>query len=415
MLGVRVPDGEQSAGQLKARLTELFLGRESLAVKAEISLQMTPAGLSLLGIEQVIRPPAVGGHDPPKPGAEEFLEPIAATVLNDPEDRRPGGRGGPHRAVLPGQIPPGLIDVDRPRPQHLAPETLVRAGEQPRRALTDPVDRADRDPDPEQLPDKLAHVPPRDPIAGRQRHHRGLQGRPERRLAHDPKCRAGPLLTSPTPQPMGPVLDIEHRGLWQLGNLMAPRLVTRNLLTLSELPPAPRTIVWVVINDLPHLTLSKQPAPRAAMTRLPARLTVLAILAGQLLRFLARLRPTLLTRLGSILRRCLRTVARTRGRFLLQRPQPLLGPRLLIDHSHQERDTRLTPRVIDRLSLRPVHTSKIRRPPQRTLLWKTTTSERLRITWLTLGKTRLDAPRVPGSPANPAIATTLHKICAQFV
>src|SRR5450631_1547969 len=183
------------------------------------------------------------------------------------------------------------------------------------------------------------------------------------------------LLTSPTPQPMGPVLDIEHHGLWQLGNLMAPRLVTRNLLTLSELPPAPRTIVWVVINDLSHLTLSKQPAPRAAMTRLPARLAVLAILAGQLLRFLARLRPTLLTRLGSIPRRCLRTVARTRGRFLLQRPQPLLGPRLLIDHSHQERDTRLTPRVIDRLSLRPVHTSKIRRPPQRTLLWKTTTSE----------------------------------------
>src|SRR5438874_9772354 len=149
----------------------------------------------------------------------------------------------PHRAVLAGQEPAGLIDVDCPAAQHLAGGTLVRPGEQPAGTLADLVDRADRDPDPEQLPEQLAHVAPRDPVARRQRHDRGLQSRSERRLADRPEPRASPLGASRAAQPMRAMLGVHDRRRWQLGNLMAPRSVTRNLLAVGELPPTPRALV----------------------------------------------------------------------------------------------------------------------------------------------------------------------------
>ncbi len=76
------------------------------------------------------------------------------------------------------------------------------------------------------------------------------------------------------------MLDIEHRGHWQLGNLMAPRPVTRNPLAVSELPPAPRALLGVMVNDLPHLMFAQQLPPRARVTILPAHLAPLTILAG---------------------------------------------------------------------------------------------------------------------------------------
>jgi len=78
--------------------------------------------------------------------AEQFDQPVAVAVLDDPEDRCPGGRGGPHRAILAGQKPAGLIDVDRPAASTDC--TDARAG---RRAAAGAagrsVDRVDRDPD----------------------------------------------------------------------------------------------------------------------------------------------------------------------------------------------------------------------------------------------------------------------------
>jgi len=246
-------------------------------VESEVPLEVWPACLSLLGIEQVICPPAIRGHDPLKPGGKQLFEPVAVTVLGDPEDRRLRGRGGPHRAVLTGKEPAGLIDVDRPGVQHLARETLVRASEQPRGALTNLIDRADRDRDPEQLAQQLTHVPPRDPVACRQRHDRGLQSRPERGLANGPEPRAGPSGAPWATQPVSAMLDIEHRGRWQLGNLMAPRPVTRNPLTVGELPPAPRALIGVMVNDLRHPVLRQQPATRARVTRLTASLALLGV------------------------------------------------------------------------------------------------------------------------------------------
>ncbi len=169
---------------------------------------------------------------------------------------------------------------------------------------------------------------------------------------------------------MGAMLDKEHRGRWQLGNLMAPRPVTRNPLRIGELPPAPRAPLRVMINDLLHLIFTQQLPPRAWVAILPARLAPLTVPASQLLGLLPRLRATLLTRLRHIRRRRLRTIPRTRRRPRLQRPQPLLQPPLPSRQPNQKRHARLTTRVINRLSLHPLHTPTIRRTPPRTWLWK---------------------------------------------
>src|ERR1017187_10519219 len=133
-----------------------------------------------------------------------------------------------------------------------------------------------------------------------------------------------------------------------------------------------------MVNDLLHPVLGQQPTTTARVTRLTASLTLLLpVLARQLLRFLPRLRATLLTRLRRIRRRRRGTGTRTRGRFLLQHAQPLLQPQLPIHQPHQELDARLPTRVIDRLRLGPLHTDKVRRPPERTLLWKARRTERL--------------------------------------
>src|ERR1039458_5188000 len=133
-----------------------------------------------------------------------------------------------------------------------------------------------------------------------------------------------------------------------------------------------------MVSDLLHLIFRQQLSPGATVTGLRARLALLPVLLQQFLRFLARLRSTLLTSLRHIRRRRRGTVARTRGGFLLQHPQPLLQTQLPIHPPHPELNARLPTRIIDRLSLRPLHTDKVRRPPERTLLWKARRTERLR-------------------------------------
>ena len=113
VLAVAVPGVEEVACELEALLTEMLLGGEPFGVEAEVSLEVTPAGLAAFGVEEVVGPPAVGAADAVELGAEQFLEPVAVTILGDPEDRRLGGGRGPERAVVPGGDPAGLVDVDR--------------------------------------------------------------------------------------------------------------------------------------------------------------------------------------------------------------------------------------------------------------------------------------------------------------
>jgi hypothetical protein len=131
-----------------------------------------------------------------------------------------------------------------------------------------------------------------------------------------------------------------------------------------------------VIDDLIHLILRLQFATRAPMPRLPTSPTPLP-LPHQLLRLRARLRPPLRTCLRRIHRRRLGTRTRVLPRLLLEPIQPipvLLNPARQLEN---ERNTRLTPRVIDRLRLGALHTCKIRCTNKETLP-KAPTTKRLR-------------------------------------
>jgi hypothetical protein len=70
--------------------------------------------------------------------------------------------------------------------------------------------------------------------------------------------------------------------------------------------------------------------------------------------------PAAATRLGRILRRWLGARARVLASPLLEPLQAILVLRKTAREIKNELDTRLTPRVIDRLRLRAVHTCKIR-------------------------------------------------------
>jgi hypothetical protein len=74
---------------------------------------------------------------------------------------------------------------------------------------------------------------------------------------------------------MRPMLDIEHRGRWQLSDLMTTRPMTRDLLRAGELTLTPRTALRVMINDIRHLVCGHQLAPSARVTMLAARLALL--------------------------------------------------------------------------------------------------------------------------------------------
>jgi hypothetical protein len=79
-----------------------------------------------------------------------------------------------------------------------------------------------------------------------------LQPRPKRRLANDPERRSGPFPAPRATQPLSAMLGVHDRDRRQLGDLMTPRPVTRNLLAIGELPPASPTLIGVMVNDLLH-------------------------------------------------------------------------------------------------------------------------------------------------------------------
>ncbi len=120
-----------------------------------------------------------------------------------------------------------------------------------------------------------------------------------------------------------------------------------------------------MIDDLLELVLGQKLAARTLVAKLAARLAP-ATPGKQLLRLRPRLRASLLTRLGRIRRRRLRTGTRTLPSLLLKPRHPLVQkPDLaLIPGSQlkQELDARLTPSVVDRLRLGPLHTTQFATP-----------------------------------------------------
>jgi Glutamate-cysteine ligase family 2(GCS2) len=156
------------------------------------------------------------------------------------------------------------------------------------------------------------------------------------------------------------MLAEDHTNRRQLGDLMATEPPTRPALRGIERPPAPATRPRVVIDDLIHLIGRLQLTPGATVPTLPTLLAALTVFAHQLLCLRARLRTSLRPRLRRILRRWLGTRARVLPSLLLKPLQPILVLLKPAREIENEPNTRLTPRVIDRLRLHAVHTCKIR-------------------------------------------------------
>ncbi len=228
-------------------------------------------------------------------------------------------------------------------------------------------------------------------MPGGQRHHRRLKSGPERRPANlDRQPGAGPSATAPAAQPMGAMLGHDPADRRQLAHLPATE-PPRPALPIIKPTSATATRLRVVIDDLIHPVLRLEIAPRARMPGLPTRLAPLPLSAQQLLRFRARLRPPLRPRLGRIGQRRPRARTRVLAHPLLQTPQPLP---MLLDPPRQlknELNTRLTPRVKNRLRLGTIHARKIRCNKQESSPLAPTT-ERLPV-WREFGSTRPGAVR----------------------
>ena len=180
----------------------------------------------------------------------------------------------------------------------------------------------------------------------------------------------------PAAQLVRAMLGPGHADRRQLGDLVAAEPPTRPALLLAEPMPAPATRVRVVIDDLIDLILGPQLTTGTPMPRLPTSRSPLTLPPHKLLRFRARLSPPLRTRLRRIHQRRLGTRPRVVTRPLLEPLQPILVLRKPAREINNELDTRLTPRVIDRLRLGAVDACKIRCTNKESLP-KAPTTERL--------------------------------------
>src|SRR5207247_1342842 len=134
----------------------------------------------------------------------------------------------------------------------------------------------------------------------------------------------------------------------------------RPALPILEPTSAAAARIRIVIDDLIHLILGLELPPRTQVPGLPTRLTPLPLAARQLLGLRTRLRAPLSARLRLVHRRRLGARARVLTRLLLQPPQPIVVPLDPDREIENELNTRLTPRVINRLRLGAIHACKIR-------------------------------------------------------
>ena len=123
------PRGEHPAGELETVFAEGLLLGEPVCVAAEVTLQVRPPHLALVGIEMAEAVPAVRDHDPGVARADQRVELLAVAMLGDLKER--GGRGGrgPQRATLTAGPPSGLIDMHRALVQHPVLQLQVGASQ----------------------------------------------------------------------------------------------------------------------------------------------------------------------------------------------------------------------------------------------------------------------------------------------
>ncbi len=198
-------------------------------------------------------------------------------------------------------------------------------------------------------------------MAGGQCHHRRLQPRPKRRRGDELwQPGAGPCAAVSTAQLMRAMFAHDHADRRQLGDLVATEPPARPALPIIKPTSASATRIREVIDDLIHLILGVEFATRTPMPGLPTSLALNALSAHQFLGLRASLCTPLSARLRRIHRRRRGARARISPCLLLEPPQPIL---VLLNPARQienDLNTRLTPRVINRLRLGTIHACKIR-------------------------------------------------------
>ena len=197
-------------------------------------------------------------------------------------------------------------------------------------------------------------------MPGGQRHHRRLQPRPKRRRADELRQPgAGPCATVPAAQLVRAMLGHDHADRRQLADLVATEPPARPALSIIEPTPASAARIRIVIDDLIHLILGLQLATRTPMPGLPTslrrspsrRISSLAFARASARRSPASSADPSTAAWSS----CANPAAPAP-----QPPQPILVPLNPAREIENELNTRLTPRVINRLRLGTIHACKIR-------------------------------------------------------
>jgi hypothetical protein len=150
------------------------------------------------------------------------------------------------------------------------------------------------------------------------------------------------------------MLGHPHRDRWQLRQLMAPRLNRANTLCLDQQVRTQPAALRPMLDDLVDLPRRKQPPVPAFMPRLTASPPTRPL-------------PTRTRRRRrKVLRRRQRRVSRTSIQPPLELGHPSLKPLVRLDqlaHPQQQRHSRLTITIQDRLRLGPLHASRFAASP----------------------------------------------------
>ncbi len=126
---VGAPGGEHLLGERDTLLAEGLLLAQAVGVATEVTLEMRPAHLALVGVEMAVACPATRDDDPRILGADQRVELVAVAVLGDHEEGGIGRGRGPQSASLPAGAPAGLIDMHRVLVQHPVLQLQMRPAE----------------------------------------------------------------------------------------------------------------------------------------------------------------------------------------------------------------------------------------------------------------------------------------------
>src|SRR5712692_5608169 len=353
-----LPGLEDVPGDLEAVEAEGLLGAEAeVGVEGEVAAQVRPAHLPLFGVEAVVSAEPIRTDDTGERVADQSVKVRLAAVGCDPQQRRLLAEGAPKRARLAGEIPAGLVDVERASRTGPLEQLVVHRRQRLAGAGEDRVDRADRDRAAKQLLHQLDELAAGETIADGQGGDRRLQlgaeaaaRYPGRQLGTDPAAAIG---TADALQTMLADLDRKRRQLRHL----APRRRTSRLALIVAEDVAAAAALRPVLDDLRHPLDRKQRPPVPRMARLAAPLPPRPPRAAPLPqpgRVVARRQRRIARIALQPLLKLLDPLSQLRELRLL-RLQPRRQPEQRIDH-------RLTPLRIDRLRLQALHTRSFATP-----------------------------------------------------